>query len=108
MKKAILLSICLTLVAAVTVPAQSINLQLQGDYTTGAGTNTPILAVGDVNNDRRPDVVVLNKNNATANGPIAVFLNNGSGGFGAGMNITDNTGLSPNSIAFGDYNHDGF
>ena len=90
------------------VLTQTINLQLQNDYTTGLATATPILTVGDVNNDGRPDLCVLNKSNPTATGPIAVFLNNGAGGFSAPINITDNTGLSPNSIALGDYNHDGF
>ena len=94
--------------ASATIKAQTINLQLQSDYTTGASTATPILAVGDVNNDQRPDLVVLNKSNASANGPIAVFLNDGTGGFSSPINITDNTGLSPNSVALADYNHDGF
>ena len=87
---------------------KTVNLQLQNDYTTGGAAATPILSVGDVNNDRLPDLVVLNKSNLTANGPIAVFLNNGAGGFAAPINILDNTGLSPNVVAFGDYNKDGF
>ncbi len=91
-----------------TAKAQTINLQLQNDYTTGIAASTPILGVGDVNNDRLPDLVVLNKSNLAANGPIAVFLNNGAGGFAAPINITDNTGLSPNVVALGDYNKDGF
>ena len=91
---------------ALTDEAQTVNLQLQNDYTTGNATSTPILAVGDVNNDRLPDLVVLNKANATAVGPIAVFLNNGAGGFAAPINIVD-TGLSPNVAIIGDFNRDG-
>ncbi len=91
-----------------TAEAQTINLQLQSDYTIGIAAQTPRYAVGDVNNDGRPDLVTLNKANLTANGPIAVFLNNGSGGFGAPINILAGpTGLSPNAVAIGDYNEDG-
>ena len=94
---------------AITAKAQTINLQLQSDYTIGIAAQTPRYAVGDVNNDGRPDLVTLNKANLTANGPIAVFLNNGAGGFGASINIlAGTTGLSPNAVAIGDYNEDGF
>ncbi len=66
-------------VLAIIAEAQTINLQLQGDYTIGIAAQTPRYAVGDVNNDGKPDLVTLNKANLTANGPIAVFLNNGAG-----------------------------
>ena len=91
--------------AAIIAGAQTINLQLQNDYPTGEATQAPILAVGDVNNDRLPDLVVLNKANATALGPIAVFLNNGAGGFAAPINIVDT--ISPNVVIIGDFNRDG-
>ena len=103
-------SISLTLIfcaAAIIAGAQTVNLQLQNDYTTGNAAQAPILAVGDVNNDRLPDLVVLNKSNTTTIGPIAVFLNNGAGGFAAPINIPDSTGLSPNVAVIGDYNRDG-
>ena len=94
---------------AFTAGAQTINIQQQGDHTIGNAAQTPRYAVGDVNNDRLPDLVTLNKANLTANGPIAVFLNNGAGGFGAPINILAGpTGLSPNAVAIGDYNRDGF
>ncbi|MCY7375124.1 MAG: VCBS repeat-containing protein [Pyrinomonadaceae bacterium] len=92
--------------SAFIAEAQTINLQLQSDYSIGGAAQTPRYAVGDVNNDGRPDLVTLNKANLTALGPIAVFLNNGAGGFGAAINITDAT-LSPNAVAIGDYNRDG-
>ncbi len=57
----------------ITAEAQTVNLQLQSDYTVGIAAQTPRYAVGDVNNDGRPDLVTLNKANATANGPISVF-----------------------------------
>ncbi len=95
-------------VLAITAEAQTINLQLQSDYTTGIAAQTPRFAVGDVNNDRLPDLVTLNKANLTANGPIAVFLNNGAGGFGAPINIlAGTTGLSPNAVVIRDFNRDG-
>ena len=102
-------SVSLTLifcVSAIIAGAQTINLQLQSDYTTGIAAQPPIPFAGDVNNDGKPDLVVLNKANTTADGPIAVFLNNGAGGFNAPINIL--TQLSPNAIALGDYNKDGF
>ncbi len=92
--------------AAIIAGAQTINIQQQNDYTTGNAAQAPILAVGDVNNDRLPDLVVLNKSNTTTVGPIAVFLNNGAGGFAAPINIVD-TALSPNVAIIGDFNRDG-
>ena len=50
--------------------------------------------------------MTLNQNNASAIGPISVFLNNGAGGFAAPLN-TPNVSLSPNAVAIGDYNEDG-
>jgi len=103
----ILAIICCGAAAAVT--AQSINLQLQADYTIGNAVQSPRYAVGDVNNDGYPDLVTLNKSNATNLGPIAVFLNNTTGGFGSSINILAGpNGLSPNAVAIGDYNEDGF
>ena len=97
----ILAIICCGAAAAVT--AQSINLQLQADYTIGNAVQSPRYAVGDVNNDGYPDLVTLNKSNATNLGPIAVFLNNTTGGFGSSINILAGpNGLSPNAVAIGD------
>ena len=75
--------------------AQTVNLQLQNDYTTGIAAQPPIPTAGDVNNDGRPDLVVLNKANTTADGPFAIFLNNGAGGFNAPINIAAQ--VSPNA-----------
>ena len=93
---------------AFNAAAQAVSIQLQSDYATGSAAGSPRYAVGDVNNDRLPDLVILNKANSTEMGPIAVFLNNGAGGFAAPINITSPTiTISPNAVAIGDYNEDG-
>lgn len=95
-------------VIAIGANAQTINLQLQADYTIGSASTTPArFAVGDVNNDGLPDLVTLNKNNLSSVGPISVFLNNASGGFGTRLD-TPNVTLSPNSVVIRDFNQDGF
>jgi hypothetical protein len=86
--------------------AQSVNLQMQADYSVGNVTFSPRYAVGDVNNDGFADLVTLNKSNATDIGPISVFLNTTTGGFGAPINIQV-ASLSPNAVVIGDYNEDG-
>lgn len=102
-----LMAIALMALTASLIMAQTVSLQQQADITTGAANNSPRMAVGDVNNDTLPDLVVLNKGNTTANGPISVFLNNGAGGFNAPINITDSTNLSPNAVVIRDLDRDG-
>lgn len=89
-------------VAFVGVRSQTINLQLQNTYTLGAGALTPRFAVGDLNNDGRPDVV-------TAGGLVGqafnVQLNNGSGGLGTANPI--GASLNATAVAIGDFNNDG-
>jgi enediyne biosynthesis protein E4 len=74
----------------------------QGSGLDIAGYNTGV-AVGDVNNDGRPDVVV------TQYGGIKLFLNKGGGQF---EDATDEAGLSNPvwgmSAAFFDYDRDGW
>ncbi|MGI8641123.1 MAG: FG-GAP repeat protein [Pyrinomonadaceae bacterium] len=41
--------------------AQTVNLQLQSDYTNDGAAYAPSLAVGDVNNDGRPDLAATNR-----------------------------------------------
>lgn len=86
--------------------AQTVNLQLQSDYSVGVANSTPRFGVGDVNNDSRPDLVTLNPNNLSSIGPISVFLNYGSGGFGSALN-TPNVSLSPTAVVIHDFNGDG-
>ena len=73
-------------------------------YTTG-GTVLETVAAGDFNGDGRPDLAVLNYNNAQI-GSVGILLNNGAGGFGSP--ITFSTGAyNPLDIAAGDLNGDG-
>jgi len=110
MKRNILLNVVLlTALSAVftgAVNSQSVNIQQQGDYSVGPSIGTPRFAVGDVNNDGLPDLVTLNQANLSTIGPLSVFLNNGTGGFAAPINIVD-TNLNPFDAAIVDLNNDG-
>jgi hypothetical protein len=57
------------------------------------------LAVGDINGDGKPDIVVA------AGGAVSVLLNQGNGVFGAAQ--THTVGGSPTAVAVGDFNRDG-
>jgi hypothetical protein len=61
------------------------------------------LAVGDLNHDGRPDVVVA-KDTAAPN--LAILLNNGAGGFGISQ-VSNGAGDSPASVALADFDGDG-
>ena len=81
---------------------QTVSLQLQNDYAIGAGAATPRFATGDLNRDGRPDIVT---STAVAGQPVSVFLNNGSGGFGAPIPIS--VSYVASAVAIGDFNNDG-
>ena len=59
------------------------------------------VAVGDLNGDGRPDLVITTKNSSS----VTVFLNNGKGGFGAGAEYQ--VGTSPGNAVLADLNGDG-
>src|SRR5271157_2360321 len=67
-------------------------------------------AIGDVNGDGRPDIVVLSSQDGTLDDRVYVFVNDGSGGFGA-PNIIDLGSITGNgndrAVAIGDFNGDG-
>ncbi len=86
-----------------TIYAQTINLQLQNSYALGTGSPTPRFAVGDLNNDGKPDVVTATGTTAI---PVSILLNNGAGGLSAPVTI--GASLNATAVAIGDFNNDGF
>lgn len=85
--------------------AQTVNLLLQNDYTNDGATYAPSIAVGDVNNDGRPDLVATNRP-AVGGDFIAVYLNNGAGGFNT-TPLPAGLSLSARVVVLGDFNKDG-
>jgi hypothetical protein len=69
------------------------------DYSTGRGPRS--VATGDLNGDRRPDLVTAN---ASAN-TVSVLISIGDGTFEARIDYP--TGRLPGSVALGDLNGDG-
>lgn len=84
---------------------QTISLQLQTDYSNEGTTYTPSLAVGDVNNDGLPDLVATNRP-AAGGDFIAVYLNNGAGGYNT-TPFPAGSSLGARVVTLGDFNEDG-
>ena len=76
-------------------------LSLGAPTNFAAGTNPIGIAIGDVNRDGRPDIVVTNGTPGT----ISVLLATGDGTFGAPTAFT--VGTTPVAVALGDLNRDG-
>jgi hypothetical protein len=76
------------------------------DYPTGVGPNS--VAIGDLNADGRPDLAVANAGTIVDGGgnTVSVLLGTGSGSFAAKDDYL--TGSSPNAVAIGDLNADGY
>ena len=68
-------------------------------YATGRNPHS--IAIGDLNGDRKPDLVTANSDDGT----VSVLLNSGDSSFLAKRDYE--TGGSPESVAIGDLNGDG-
>ena len=75
------------------------DFQSQATFATGADPQS--VAIGDVNGDGKPDLVIVNFGSNT----VSVLLGNGNGTFKA--QLTFSVGAQPESVALGDLNGDG-
>ena len=91
--------LALLIVLMLSAPAHAQTLGANTNFA--AGTNPIGVAVGDVNRDGRPDLVVTNGTPGT----ISVLLATGNGTFGAPASFT--VGTMPVAVALGDLNRDG-
>jgi hypothetical protein len=73
-------------------------------YPSG-GHNARFVAIGDINGDRKPDLVVLNELNTGLN-LVTILLGNGNGSFQPAVNFNP-TANGVYSLALGDFNNDG-
>lgn len=88
--------------AGAELPAVAQTLTFQPAVSYATGTHPYAAAVGDLNNDTYPDIVVANSNSNS----ISVFLNQQNGTFAAvpgGFSI----GNTPRSVVLADFNGDG-
>ena len=72
-------------------------------YPTGNYSRPHSVALGDVNNDQRADLVVVHSDLDTA----GILLGNGDGTFADQTNLPTGSGSYPISVAVGDLNNDG-
>ena len=90
----------------------------RGGFNPSAGSpfrcgDSPFsVAVGDVNNDGKLDLAIVNSPGSTPDGlgrdGLTILLGNGSGGFTKLIGSPFATGIRPNLAAVGDVNGDGF
>src|ERR1039458_8757015 len=76
-------------------------------YNSG-GDESLSVAIGDVNHDGHPDIVVANldQNGSSPTGEVSVLLGNGDGTFQAPLSYSSG-GFGSQSVAIGDVNGDG-
>src|ERR1051326_5956166 len=103
MKSALILRLCLALIATLIAFTSVANAQQylfnRADFQTGLSPRQVVLA--DFNGDGRPDAAVTDEQD----NDVAVRLGNGAGLLGA--QTTFATGGSPYALATADLNHDG-
>jgi hypothetical protein len=73
-------------------------------YSTGNGSTPWWVALGDVNNDQRLDMVSAN----TGSGSVGVFLGSGNGTFSTMVSYSLIGSYTPYSVALGDINNDDY
>jgi hypothetical protein len=73
--------------------------------TSSGGRLRQGLAVGDLNNDGIPDLVVANYGQLNKTGNLAVLLGNGDGTFQQATLFS--AGVRPHDVVVGDFNNDG-
>src|SRR5689334_14869824 len=82
--------------------SQGFNLGMRLDLTSGVQTTS--VAVGDLNNDGKLDLVSANANSGT----VSFWLGDGAGGYGARTDlVTATTSSNTSAVAIGDLNGDG-
>ena len=81
--------------------AQAVTFAPAAGSPFGAGTGPVSVAIGDLNGDGKPDLVVVNQLDNT----ISVQWGTGAGSFGAATTFA--VGFGPYSVAIGDLNRDG-
>ncbi len=74
----------------------------QTTYSTSYNFRPNSVAVGDFNNDNRPDIIVANNGTDT----ISLFLGYGDGTFPSHITISTGFSSGPWSITIGDFNND--
>ena len=72
------------------------------EYSTGIGSFSTMLAIGDFNNDSRLDIAVTNH----FSNSISIFLGLDSEPFATVTTYTTNAGSKPQSVAVSDFNND--
>src|ERR1700687_1632723 len=92
-------SIAMGVVSAATAPASLSFRQISISTGRGAG----FVAVADVNEDGRPDLIVANDEEGT----LTVLLGDGKGSFHTAPGSPVAAGHLPNDIAVADMNRDG-
>jgi hypothetical protein len=106
----------------VTTNAESNNATVlladgKGGFKQPAGSPFPCgdnpfgVAIGDVNEDNKPDLAIINSPSSMAEGKgkdgLTVLLNDGSGEFTTLQGSPFHAGKNPNRVATGDINNDG-